>query len=248
MDTLKHIRTTIAVSVLAALPVVTAAQGVPTVDATAIAQDAANSAKEIAEMVRQYEQLLEQYEKLEQQRALLENSFKTITGLTDLDEFNSRSFLKLATAADTLGYALDATEDTIGDLPGVAGLAIERRSISLGLNNGVLKEFSTSDVPARRILSERGGAGLMASALGERGYDMAGQLSEDAEKLRGEIGQQEDLKDAIDYNTAVLLKLLQVEIKILRATSASALASGADLAATAADHATLSNYVRGTSQ
>ncbi len=79
------------------------AQGVPVVDSASITQDAANSAKEIAEMVRQYEQLLEQYEKLEQQRALLENSFKTISGLTDLDEFNSRSFLKLATAADTLG-------------------------------------------------------------------------------------------------------------------------------------------------
>ncbi len=103
MNISKKFRTTIAVSVLATLPVMTSAQGVPTIDATAIAQDAANSAKEIAEMVRQYEQLLEQYEKLEQQRALLENSFKTISGLTDLDEFNSRSFLKLATAADTLG-------------------------------------------------------------------------------------------------------------------------------------------------
>lgn len=248
MDNLKHIRTTIAVSVLAALPVTALAQGVPVVDSAAIAQDAANSAREVAEIVRQYEQLLQQYEKLEQQRAILENSFNAISGLTDLDEVNSRSFLKLATAADTLGYALDATEDTIGDLPGVAGLAMERRSINLGLNNGILKEFSTSDVPARRILSERGGAGLMASALGEQGYDMAGKLSEDAEKLRGEIGQQEDLKDAIDYNTAVLLKLLQVEIEILRTTSASALASGADLAATAADLKTLSNYARGESQ
>ncbi|WP_299949676.1 type IV secretion system protein [uncultured Ruegeria sp.] len=248
MNVLKTLRTTVAVTVLAALPVMTSAQGVPTIDATAITQDAANSAKEVAEMVRQYEQLLQQYEKLEQQRVMLENSFKAISGLTDLDEFNSRSFLKLATAADTLGYALNATEDTIGDLPGVAGLAMERRSISLGLNNGILSEFSGSDVPARRILSERGAAGLMASALGEQGYDMAGQLAEDAEKLRGEVGQQEDLKAAIDYNTAVLLKLLQVEIEILRATSANALASGTDLAANAADLKTLSNYARGESQ
>ncbi|NOD69948.1 MULTISPECIES: type IV secretion system protein [Ruegeria] len=248
MNISKKFRTTIAVSVLAALPVMASAQGVPVVDSASITQDAANSAKEIAEMVRQYEQLLEQYEKLEQQRALLENSFKTISGLTDLDEFNSRSFLKLATAADTLGYALDAAEGGISGLPDVAAQAMERRSINLGLNDGILSDFSGSDVQARRILSERGGAGLMASALGENGYDMAGQLSEDAEKLRGEIGQQEDLKDAIDYNTAVLLKLLQVEIEILRATSANALASGTDLAATAADLSTLSNYVRGTSQ
>ncbi|NOD49621.1 MULTISPECIES: type IV secretion system protein [unclassified Ruegeria] len=248
MDNLKHIRTTIAVLVLAALPVTASAQGVPVVDSAAIAQDAANSAREVAEMVRQYEQLMQQYEKLEQQRAMLENSFKAISGLTDLDEFNSRSFLKLATAADTLGYALDAAEGGITGLPDVAAQAMERRSINLGLNDGILSEFSTSDVPARRILSERGGAGLMASALGEQGYDMAGKLSEDAEKLRGEIGQQEDLKDAIDYNTAVLLKLLQVEIEILRATSANALASGTDLAANAADLKTLSNYARGETQ
>ncbi|WP_170574757.1 type IV secretion system protein [Ruegeria atlantica] len=248
MNISKNFRITFAVSVLAALPVMTSAQGVPTIDATAIAQDAANSAREVAEMVRQYEQLMQQYEKLEQQRAMLENSFKAISGLTDLDEFNSRSFLKLATAADTLGYALDAAEGGISGLPDVAAQAIERRSINLGLNDGILSKFNGSDVAARRILSERGGAGLMASALGENGYDMAGQLAEDAEKLRGEIGQQEDLKDAIDYNTAVLLKLLQVEIEILRTTSANALASGTDLAANAADLKTLSNYARGETQ
>ncbi len=248
MNNSKKFRTIIAVSVLSALPVMASAQGVPVVDSANISQNAANSAKEVAEMARQYQQLLEQYEKLEQQRTMLEDSFEAISGLTDLDKFNRRSFLKLATAAETLGYALDATGDTISDLPNAAGLAMERRSISLGLNNGILKQFSTSDVPTRRILSERGGAGLMASAIGELGYDMASKLSEDAEKLRSEVGQQEDLKDAIDYNTAVLLKLLQVEIEVLRATSANALASGTDLAATAAELSTLSSYVRGTSK
>lgn len=248
MNVLKTLRTTVAVTILTALPVMVSAQGVPTIDATAITQDAANSAKEVAEMVRQYEQLLQQYEKLEQQRAMLENSFKAISGLTDLDEFNSRSFLKLATAADTFGYALDAAEGGISGLPDVAAQAMERRSINLGLGDGILSEFNGSDVPARRILSERGGAGLMASALGENGYDMAGQLAEDAEELRSEIGQQEDLKEAIDYNTAVLMKLLQVEIEILRATSANAVATGTDLAANAADLKTLSNYARGETQ
>ncbi len=248
MNISKKFRTTIAVSVLAALPVMASAQGVPVEDIKNLTQNAANSAKEVAEMVRQYEQLLEQYQKLEQQRAMLENQFNAISGLTDFGELNSRSFEKLATASDTLGYALDAAEGGISGLPDVAAQAMERRSINLGLNDGILSEFNGSDVAARRILSERGGAGLMASALGENGYDMAGQLAEDAEELRGEVGQQEDLKDAIDYNTAVLLKLLQVEIEILRTTSANALASGTDLAANAADLKTLSNYARGETQ
>ena len=83
MNISKNFRTTIAVSVLAALPVMASAQGVPVVDSANITQNAANSAKEVAEMVRQYEQLLEQYEKLEQQRAMLENQFNAISGLTD---------------------------------------------------------------------------------------------------------------------------------------------------------------------
>jgi hypothetical protein len=248
MTVLKNLRTTVAVTLLATLPVLASAQGVPVQDQVSISQNAANSAREVSEMVRQYEQMIEQYQKLEEQRVLFEKQFKSISGLTDLGDFNSRKFSKLASASDTLGYALDAAEGGLSGLPDIAAQAMERRSINLGLNGGILSEFSGSDVPARRILSERGGAGLMASALGENGYDMAGQLSEDAEKLRGEAGQQDDLKDAIDYNTAVLLKLLQVEIEILRATSANALASGTDLAATAADLTTLSNYARGTSQ
>ncbi|WP_170565876.1 type IV secretion system protein [Ruegeria atlantica] len=243
MQRFKAARTTAATLILSALPVIAAAQGVgvPTFDGANMTQNAANSAREVAEMVRQYEQLLEQYQMLEQQRSLLENQFKALSGLTDLSEFSSRRFLRLANSLDMLDYTLDSTTAATG-LPDIASAALERRSITLGLDDGLLGAYSTSDIAARRIVSERGSAGLVTSALGENGYDQSNELAEDAEDLRNELGQQEELKDAIDYNTAVLLKLLQVEIEVLRGISAIALTTGTEAAATAAEGATQINY------
>ncbi|WP_300074081.1 type IV secretion system protein [uncultured Ruegeria sp.] len=244
----QFIKTLSTVAILGLAPTPSWAAGVPVVDATNLTQSAQNFALEIEEMARQFEQMLEQYQKLEEQRVLLESQFEAITGLTDLAEFSDRAFLDLPDAGAALDHALDAASNQASDLPEVAADAIARQSSTLGLDQGILQEFNTSDVSARRILSERGSAGLVASALGENGYDMASSLSQDAESLRGNLGQQEDLKAAIDYNTAVLLKLLQVEIETLRATSANAMATGTGLAATAADQTTLNNYVGETAQ
>ncbi|WP_298937678.1 type IV secretion system protein [uncultured Ruegeria sp.] len=233
-------RITAAALILSAAPVVTTAQ-VPVVDPAGIAQDITNSARQIAEMVRHYEQMLDQYRMLEQQRNLLENQVNALSGRTDLSDVSSRKIRRLANSIDMLGYTLDSTADATG-LPDTASAAIERRSITLGLDDGLLGAYRTSDIPARRIVAERGSAGLVTSGLGENGYDQSNELAEDAEGLRNELGQQEELKEAVDYNTAVLLKSLEVQIEVLRGISAIALTTGTEAAATAAEGATQIDY------
>ncbi len=240
MQRFRAIRNTAAALILSAVPVVATAQ-VPVTDPASIAQNVMNSAREIAEMGRHYEQLVDQYRMLEQQRNLLENQVNALSGRTDLSDFSSRKIRRLARSIDMLGYTLGSTADAAG-LPDTASAAIERRSITLGLDDGLLGTYRTSDIPARRIVSERGSAGLVTSALGENGYDQSNELAEDAENLRNDLGQQEELKEAIDYNTAVLLKSLEVQIEVLRGISAIALTTGTEAAATAAEGATQINY------
>ncbi|EEE35101.1 conserved hypothetical protein [Rhodobacteraceae bacterium KLH11] len=242
MQRFRTIRSTAAALILSTVPVVATAQ-VPVVDPVGMAQNITNSAREVAEMVRQYEQMLDQYRMLEQQRNLLENQVNALSGRTDLSEFSSRRVRRLANSIDMLGYTLDSTADATS-LPDTASAAIERRSITLGLDDGLLGAYRTSDIPARRIVSERGSAGLVTSGLGENGYDQSNELAEDAEDLRNELGQQEELKEAVDYNTAVLLKSLEVQIEVLRGISAIALTTGTEAAATAAEGATQINYAR----
>lgn len=228
---------TLLVATMATAPTAMA-QGVPVVDSAQIAQSASQSARELGELIKQFEQLQTQY-------AMLEQQFNAVSGLTDLSGFSSRDFRKLGSSIDMLDYALDSTRGTVGSIPTIAAKAMERRSLSLGFTDGMLLEFSGSDIPGRRILAERGSAGLVAAGLGENGYSVSNDLSEDAEKLRGELGQQETLKQSVDYNSALLNTLLQVQIETLRINSGTAMTVGTDAAVRAAEQARQTNFARG---
>lgn len=237
----KALLTAVTLALLPLTPMTASAQGVPVIDSTGLAQDAANSAREIAELIRQYEQLQTQFDLLEQQKTLLE---KQLGGITDLDDVNSRDFARLGSTLDMIGYSLGEVGDS--DLiPDSAADAIERRSLSLGFTEGALSELYNSDNSAWRILSERASTGLTTAGVGENGFNTSNDLAEYAETLRGELGQQETLKQSVDYNSALLVALLQVQIETLRVNSATALATGTSNAAQAADHIKRVNYARG---
>lgn len=218
-------------------------QGIPTQDTAAIAQAAAQHAQELqqmaaqhtaelAELLNQLEEMNRIYENAQQQLLQLKAQYKSLTDIRNL----SRVFNRSSTAVSNFefGTYIDLAKYAIGEsgsVPAKVGVVIERAKLSTGLYG--LEDLYESSLARDRRIAEQAGAGLSVMAMSEVAMDDYKEDGHRLDEIMSEVGQQADLKAAIDYNTAVTVEVARLlnKMVLMQAMQAQVSATEATLSA-----------------
>lgn len=206
------------------------ATGVPTVDAAAIAeeirqhavemaeearqhieelaQEAQHHARELAEMINQLNEMRAQTQELVrqyQEQVRLFNSIASIRSFGDVFKVFARVNNQLEYGS--LGNLIEATTGEEVSIPGEIADAMGGLRQLYNLDG--LKDFATTGRLRNETAADLGKFGLILASLGEQGMNAHQERTERTNALRDQVGQQEDLKAAVDFNTGVQVEILQ---------------------------------------
>ena len=216
-----------------------ASQGVPVIDATAIAQFAL-----------QLDQMRQDFENQIEQLTSLQAQLDAITGSRGFGSLlNSAADQTARGAADSLRGIMDSAVSG-GSLPGLNTSALSGRIDELktvfGLDN--LSDFLNSSLPQDRGVATQAGSGLAAVATAEDTYQRANAAMERVNGLIGDIDTASDLKAAIDYNTRMLGEMAVIMNELLRVQASVANTVGTDAVTAARDRAAQRKFMTGATQ
>jgi len=216
------VRSVLASSALAALPVLASAQGVPTIDVTSIArlQQMLTEAKaQLKEQIAQNLKLDDQTLKLIEQIRLLERQYAALSdglSLADLG-FDKESFLRdiLPGFAD-LSQSLEAAKsgNWTSVLSGGEGLGtgtvtghVDRAFRSAGLERTRVDQLAQSEEGSAARIGTAANVNAFMSVAAEASSEGAKQSLTRIDGLVQKIEGTENLKQAIDLNTRVTAEL-----------------------------------------
>lgn len=170
------------------------AQGVPVVDATAIATQKTAFAQQIAQLIKEYEQAVTMYE--------------AVNGVTDMHEvaalLNDPSVREiLGQDVQSIASAFDFDLSDLESLSGAAQAAYDHSGLS-GADRSA-DDFYQNELDRVRRQSGRN------AAVGERLVDLSDERLQGLEGLRQQIGQVETQKevDALNARIAIETAMLQ---------------------------------------
>lgn len=224
----KLLKTTVSACVLAFAVTTTSpaiAGGIPTLDVT-------NLTQMIQQLKMMEQQYMTQLEELNQMRLDYEEALKQVsamTGTTDLTGITGElTGIQIETAVDGIA---EAVPGVLANNPtGEFADSINATIAQFGLEG--LGEIADSDKPLERAAAQFAGVSTAAIAAGQAGEVDAANAASRADALRAGIGTQEELKDAVDYNTLVLMEMVDNQAILIQLMSAQLLNDGtADLMA-----------------
>lgn len=198
------------------------AGGIPVIDAADISQEALQHAKELAEMINQLNEMRAQTEELIRQYEEQVRLFNSIANIRDFEDL-FRIFARVNGQLEygTLGNLLEAATGEEVAIPGeiTSVMASLRQLYNL---NG-LRDFAETGRLRNETAADVGKLGLILASIGEQGMNAFEARTEQTDALRNQVGQQEDLKGAVDFNSGVQVELLQAlnELNMRMATMAS---------------------------
>ncbi|WP_371158325.1 type IV secretion system protein [Jannaschia sp. 2305UL9-9] len=238
------VRGTIAAALLAALPTVVGAQGVPVIDGSNLAQnieqlqaalrDAENQLAQIEELRRQVELSLEQITNLE---GIL-GSISGLNGIADL--YNSAEDLRSRAAKiadldgligslsvgdwdDILDSLLD-DEVTMGERR--AQEALRETLETAGFDQPTLAGLSNDEGGQGQIIAQTAATNATAMAASQMAYEEAAASLERIDGLVDAIGDQATLKESVDLNTRMAAETNFMLGQMWRLNAAAGLATG----------------------
>ncbi|PZX12448.1 type IV secretion system protein VirB5 [Palleronia aestuarii] len=226
------------------MPRVAAAQGVPVIDGSNLAQnieqlqaalrDANNQIQQIEELRRQIELQIEQITNLE-------GILGSISGLNEIGSlYNSAEDLRSRAAKitnmngflravqlgdfDSLVDSLLDGDVTMGDKR--AAEALQETMESAGFTRERLDALNNAEDPQGEIIARTAAANATGIAAAQLAYDEAGQSIERVDGLVDEIANQETLKESIDLNTRMAAETNFMLGQMWRLNAAQGLAQG----------------------
>jgi hypothetical protein len=158
----------------------------------------------LAQLVAEITQLQQMYSTQIEQFANAQAHFASVTGLRDFTTFLSSLEELRATIS---GNPLQNIADDIlsGTISGP--LAADINSLLEDYNIADLAVFSASDKPQEVSTAIVASVNAAALAIGRDGQTRASTVSQRASQLRDQVGDQTDLKAAVEMNTLVLTEI-----------------------------------------
>ena len=213
-----------------------AAQGVPVIDTSSIAQ----LALQLEAMAQDFQAQLDQLLVLQEQATTLINQYNTlvsqltaITGPRDIANLlNTSADILDRQAGDSLSGIIDAATTGAEIAGNVARISERIDALRDNFSLGRLADFIESEFPQDRAIAETAGAALAAIGTAEDSYHRANAAMERVSDLIGRIDGNEDIKASIDFNTRMLAEvavLLNEQIRLMSTlTNAEATATLAE--------------------
>lgn len=240
-----RLRTALATTALALTlmgPNPATAGGVPTIDTTAIGQMVAElnqlretykaELEQLAELQKTYQVAVDTYQTAVAELATLRAQVSSITKVRDIQGLLARiNALEATIEASTIGDMVSSAVLEGDPVPARLQASLDRLRETYGL--GDMPDFAAAEAPHDRGIADQAGAGMITVATAEAGYDRAGIAIERIDGLMAEVGQQQDLKAAIDFNTRAQLEVALIMADVLRVTSAMAVNTGTEQIAAA---------------
>lgn len=196
------------------------AGGIPVFDMSGLTQQL----QQLAQMQQQYETQLQQLTQLQEQYEQVVKQVEAMTGSTDLSGILSNLDSGQNAAAGLESISQNVSSVISGGGSGEMAQSINSTIENFGLEG--LSEVAGSDKPLERAAAQYAGVSTAAIAAGEAGEVDAANAQDRAETLRGQVGDQADVKEAIDYNTLVLTEMVANQATIMRLLSSSLLNDG----------------------
>ncbi|RLQ84960.1 type IV secretion system protein [Notoacmeibacter ruber] len=224
---------------LAAAPTMALAQGVPTIDATNIAQEI----KQLQQMLEDYgiqtdqlDKLVEQIEKLQEQIDQLKETYAALTGSTDIvqalmdgDGLNGLLDQEFSDVLDLIqkvqtGDFTGLIGDASGEMKGRMTKVLEEA----GFDSDTLSQMASSGNAGAKNVATRASSGAVMAAAAQTSHDEAGQGMERIEDLVGMTSDMTTLKESVDHNTRVTAEAViqLISIQRLIATQTAGIGQG----------------------
>ena len=229
---IRILRTTALAGVLSLAAMTSAsAQGVPTLDATAIA----NAIRAIANAIQQLDQMKQQLQAMTGSR-----------GISNL--LNSVTDKETREAAESLSSIMDGAigGSPIGGNASVLTDKIDDLKETFALPN--LDQFLGSDLPQDRAIATQAGAGMVAMATAEDTYTRSNAAMGRVNTLIDRIDSNADMKASVDFNSRMLAEVAVLLNENLRVQAAIANTMGSDALTAARDRASQRNFLQGSNE
>lgn len=229
------LRSAVTAAIIALGPLPCAAQGVPTIDGSSLAQLLKQIEHMSKDMTVQLEQLATMKTELETQIAQLTNLEGQLAALLDAAGLGdllatAEDFLALRGSIEQPMAALEQLKR--GNFSGAfrEGSASASRAQSVlgkaGFSADMLSGLSSSDKGADKNLATQAGASAMLSVAAEEAHEEAGNSLERIETLTGHINKQKGVRAAVDLNTRVTAELGIILTQIWRLEAAQGVSAG----------------------
>lgn len=205
------------------------AQGVPTMDNTAIA----NAISQLEQMRQDYENQVQQLEAMTGGRGI-----STLLN-TDADRQSRQS-------ADSLSAIMGGA---IGGSPIGGNSSVLTSKIDDLKNTFALPDLNTflgSDLPQDRALATQAGAGMVAMATAEDTYGRSNAAMGRVNTLIDRIDSNTDMKASIDFNSRMLAEVAVLLNENLRVQASIANTMGSDALTAARDRASQRTFLQGS--
>lgn len=218
-----------------------AAQGVPVLDGSSIAQLVA----QLEQMRASYQTELDQLIEMQRQYMQMRASFEAITGARGIsDVLNAAGDVSARAGAEDLTSIMD-TAITGADLAGTVGRMPQRLGqLRESFDLTDLGSLRRSDRALDRAIAELGGAGLTAAAVADDSYQRADAATGRLNQLIDGIDEQADLKASVDYNTRMQAEVATLLVDLIRLQAAGANASGMSALDAARDRQAAKTFMR----
>ena len=194
------------------------AQGIPVVDT-------ANLAKAVQQFVQMKEDYLKQVEQLAQLQQQYQNMVKQLQAITGPKDFSA--ILGQLSKSPTLPHAqIDTmiTDVIKNSFTGPLSTSVKQAKMTFGLPP--LDTFLSSKKAPERAAAQYAGVSAVSIATGEAGHAQAKDVTDRASTMQAKVGQQDDLKAAVDYNTLVLTEIAKNQAAIIQLLSAQLVNQG----------------------
>jgi len=172
----------------------------------------------IGQMIQQSVQMAQQLETLMQQVGFLKQQISAVTGHYGMGgvgaPVNGWGATSWADISNMVGQGVNP-----GDAAQVQ--AYKRAQVVCMTQNPVLQvDLQTSNPRMNVAYSQSYSNGITGTALGESTYNQVNTYLADIDQLKGKIDQTDNLKAAMDLNTAVSIRVAQLNGEILRMQAA----------------------------
>ena len=218
-----------------------AAQGIPVIDTSQIAQVVASLRQQLKDYEEQIKQLATMREQLQNMQARLE----AVTGPKGMSAILNGAAEKLAReAAPGMASIVDAAirGGAVGGNAGEIGRMLGELRSRFALDD--LGAFDASDVPADKAIASLAGSGMAAVATADDAYRRANDAMGRIDGLIDRIDASPDLKASVDFNTRVQGEVAVLLAELIRVQSAATHAAGMDAVSRARDGAASRKFMR----
>lgn len=199
--------------------------GIPVIDVADLSQDAIQHAMELAEIINQLNEMRAQTQELIRQYEEQVRLFNSLANIRNFDDF-FRAFARVNNQLEygTMGNLIEAATGEDVAIPGELTQAMGTLRQLYRLDG--LQDFAAAGRLRNETAADLGKLGLILASLGEQGMNAYEERTDRTDALREQIGQQPDLKAALDFNTGVQIEVLQALNEMNMRLSAEASVEG----------------------